>query len=374
MYGNKKQSSYFFEYFKRRLLYQPSYYAQRRRGAGGVMIPWMILLASTSAAAFVTTAFNPLSISSQRNHGSDSNSNSNSNISSNSRPTRTTIAIDSRTNDNFFFGRAYHQRLVTLLNNMTNNNIISNGNMTSCTPSSSNNISSTSSTSLSSSSSPTYTHTYEKLNDPPSRYTEAHAIFGPLKKGGHVERFHVYKLIYKNDGDNNDSNTANTLAVAAAQTQQRNNLLDNTKVEEILFADIKIGDELNGHEGIVHGGIISLLFDETFGWGYETMYRNIGSNDDDDDDDDVPMAVTANLNVDFRAPLPSGSNVIIRVYQEKIEGRKIYLSARMESRSSDGDGDEGEETILYAEANALFIRIDKNKVKLGGGKKKEEGQ
>ena len=81
------------------------------------------------------------------------------------------------------------------------------------------------------------------------------------------------------------------------------------------------------------------------------MYRILG--DKDDDDGEVPMAVTANLNVDFRAPLKSESDVIIRVFQEKMEGRKIYLKARMESP---------DRSMLYAEASALFIKIDKKKV------------
>jgi acyl-coenzyme A thioesterase PaaI-like protein len=67
-------------------------------------------------------------------------------------------------------------------------------------------------------------------------------------------------------------------------------------------------------------------------------------------DEDFPIVVTANLTVNYRSPLPAGSDVVIRVRHEKTEGRKIYVSARMESH----DG-----SVLYSEATALFITVKK---------------
>ena len=46
------------------------------------------------------------------------------------------------------------------------------------------------------------------------------------------------------------------------------------------------GDRVNGHPGIVHGGIISTVFDNTFGWLFTIL--------------DYPSSFTANLNVNFR--------------------------------------------------------------------------
>ena len=69
---------------------------------------------------------------------------------------------------------------------------------------------------------------------------------------------------------------------------------------------------------------------------------------------DLPYVVTANLTVNYRAPLPAGSNVVIRVRHEKTDGRKIYFSARMESY----DG-----SVLYSEATALFITVKKEYLK-----------
>jgi hypothetical protein len=50
---------------------------------------------------------------------------------------------------------------------------------------------------------------------------------------------------------------------------------------------VRFGNALNGHQGIVHGGITALVFDNTFGWLF-FMLR------------DVPAAFTANLSLNYR--------------------------------------------------------------------------
>jgi acyl-coenzyme A thioesterase PaaI-like protein len=171
---------------------------------------------------------------------------------------------------------------------------------------------------------PPSSYYYLKMEEP-TRFSESHAIFGPLKKKDQIERLNVYRLI--------------------VEDELNDEKCDKTKKKEIAVADIRIGKNLNGHTGIVHGGIMSLLFDDTFGWAYEAMRRSVGGSFMGDD---FPIVVTANLNVNFRKPLPAESDVVIRVYHEKSEGRKIYLSSRMESH----DG-----SVLYAEATALFIKL-----------------
>ena len=49
---------------------------------------------------------------------------------------------------------------------------------------------------------------------------------------------------------------------------------------------VKFGDKLNGHPGIVHGGIISMAIDNTFGWLFTAL--------------EYPPSFTANLNINFR--------------------------------------------------------------------------
>ncbi|ETV87650.1 hypothetical protein H257_01150 [Aphanomyces astaci] len=94
---------------------------------------------------------------------------------------------------------------------------------------------------------------------------------------------------------------------------------------------IHFGDKLCGHPGIVHGGCISTVFDELFGW---TMMWTSGK-----------LGFTANLSVNFRKPLPAEIFGIVFTDFDKLEGRKLFMKARLE----DNEG------TLYADATALFI-------------------
>ncbi len=55
---------------------------------------------------------------------------------------------------------------------------------------------------------------------------------------------------------------------------------------EEVYCIVRFGGVLNGHPNIVHGGIICLAIDNTFGW----LFIALG----------IPVAFTANLNVNFR--------------------------------------------------------------------------
>jgi len=171
------------------------------------------------------------------------------------------------------------------------------------------------------------TYYFEKMADPPQKFAESHAIFGGLRKPGHIERYNFYRRVTLSEEGNDES--------------------VSTVYQEVCVADIRIGKYLNGHDKIVHGGIISLMIDDTFGWGYEALSLAQGKSYGDKD---FPMVVTANLTVNYRAPLPAGSDIVIRVRHENTDGRKIYMSARMESH----DGN-----IIYSEATALFITVAK---------------
>ncbi len=184
---------------------------------------------------------------------------------------------------------------------------------------------------------------YEKVTDA-NGWNQSHAVFGALMKKGLIERCDMYKTvpIEKNDKQ------LDSLSIENNNINKRNN--DAPKNQEILLADIRIGKDLNGHDGIVHGGIISLLFDESFGWSFEAMpTNNVGHGANDDDENSI--VVTANLNVNYRKPLPAETNVVIRVYHEETKGRKVYLSARMENF----DG-----SIVYSDATVLFIKLKKS--------------
>jgi len=157
---------------------------------------------------------------------------------------------------------------------------------------------------------------------------ESHAIFGPLWGEGLIERYHVYKRI----------NTNNEHPQIVLQSPR-----------ELTVVDLKVGKKLNGHDGIIHGGIISLLFDEAMGWAYECLQQQ------DQIDSSGMIIVTANLTVNFRAPFLAGSEAVIRVYHNETKGRKIYFSARLESN----DG-----RVVFAEASSLFVLARKDKLRM----------
>lgn len=95
----------------------------------------------------------------------------------------------------------------------------------------------------------------------------------------------------------------------------------------------ELGDAIVGYPGIVHGGLIGAIFDQSFGI---VMAVKIG------------RAVTAQLNVTYKKTTKINQTVIIKVKIEKIEGRKVYLKSEMK----DVDG------TLLAEADSLFVKIN----------------
>jgi acyl-coenzyme A thioesterase PaaI-like protein len=148
--------------------------------------------------------------------------------------------------------------------------------------------------------------TYQRMALPEraSEYS-GHAIFGLLLGEDRIESYEVFK---------------------------RPKNADDTANANVLIALVKFGDSVDGHPGVVHGGILSLIFDEALGYGYEAI--------------GVSHAVTANLNIDFRAPVPAGAHVRVAAQLEHREGRKLFWTAQMTSL---------DQSVLYAEAKSLYI-------------------
>mmetsp|Transcript_9066 Transcript_9066/g.17091 ORF Transcript_9066/g.17091 Transcript_9066/m.17091 type:complete len:339 (-) Transcript_9066:174-1190(-) len=187
------------------------------------------------------------------------------------------------------------------------------------------------------------TYYYEKMKDPPRNLVDGHAIFGALLKPGYIERYDTYRRVtLVKDGP---------LPFDKSYVADDTTTTSNDGSKEVCVADVRIGESLNGHVGIVHGGIISLILDDTLGWGCEAM--RLSSIDNSEMQDDFSLVVTANLTVNYRKPLPAGSNFVVRVRHEKTEGRKIYFTARIESY----DGE-----TLYAEASSLFLKVKMDQI------------
>lgn len=98
-----------------------------------------------------------------------------------------------------------------------------------------------------------------------------------------------------------------------------------------------LGDDLCGHPGIVHGGCLATMLDEGLArCCFGALPHNI--------------AVTANLDINYRKPTPAGSFLVLRATTTKVEGRKAWVKGHIELLA-----DPGEEPTILAEATGLFV-------------------
>ena len=97
------------------------------------------------------------------------------------------------------------------------------------------------------------------------------------------------------------------------------------------IGDVVVGPVFQGGPGLVHGGIIALLIDHAMGC---VANRS-----------DLP-AMTVRLGLRYRRPTPLGVPLRVTVRLNRVEGRKLHLSASMAAN--------GRVTV---EADAIFLRL-----------------
>ncbi|XP_028645611.1 acyl-coenzyme A thioesterase THEM4 isoform X1 [Grammomys surdaster] len=107
-------------------------------------------------------------------------------------------------------------------------------------------------------------------------------------------------------------------------------------VEKRMVCLFQGGLHLQGVPGFVHGGAIATIIDITTGMCAIAE----------------GVAMTANLNIDYKKPIPLLSVVVVNSQLQKIEGRKLFISCTIQSI---------DEKTLYTEATALFIKLDPDK-------------
>lgn len=102
--------------------------------------------------------------------------------------------------------------------------------------------------------------------------------------------------------------------------------------ESRMRATVRFGEFHGGDNGVVHGGAITLLFDDAAGW----LCLRTGA----------PPSRTAYLNTNFRTPAPVARDLVLEVEMLRVEGRKQFVRAAV---SVDG--------VLCAEAEVLMISL-----------------
>jgi 3'-phosphoadenosine 5'-phosphosulfate synthase len=104
-----------------------------------------------------------------------------------------------------------------------------------------------------------------------------------------------------------------------------------------LVSILYLGSDLCGHPGLIHGGFLATILDESFArCSFAALPHHV--------------AVTANLNINYRAPAEANSFLVLRATTTKVEGRKAWIEGRIETLVK-----EGETPVVLAEATALFI-------------------
>ncbi|KIR60452.1 hypothetical protein I312_103460 [Cryptococcus bacillisporus CA1280] len=104
------------------------------------------------------------------------------------------------------------------------------------------------------------------------------------------------------------------------------------KDESEAVAVIHLGRALCGHDGIVHGGLLATVLDETLG---RNALLNLPSR----------IGVTANLNINYRSPCMADQFVVVKTKLVELKGRKCTAEAKMETLNGE----------VVADAKALFI-------------------
>ncbi|KAJ3111372.1 Thioesterase super member 4 [Phlyctochytrium bullatum] len=92
-----------------------------------------------------------------------------------------------------------------------------------------------------------------------------------------------------------------------------------SREEKTMVKVCKLGSSICGHKGLVHGGMISALFDDFFG---AIFFANA---------EQEYSGFTANLSIDYRFPVPAPSTVVFICWIERIDGRKVFLRGEMRS-------------------------------------------
>jgi len=106
------------------------------------------------------------------------------------------------------------------------------------------------------------------------------------------------------------------------------------------------GPGLNGHPSTLHGGVTCAILDETMGllvMLHDNNIRGAGPRD---------SLYTANLNVSYRAPVPTPSDIMVKTWLVRRQGRKWFSKGQILDK----------EGVVLAEADGLWITTARTKL------------
>ncbi|RJQ78183.1 PaaI family thioesterase [Pseudonocardiaceae bacterium YIM PH 21723] len=110
----------------------------------------------------------------------------------------------------------------------------------------------------------------------------------------------------------------------------------------VLTAEFTANKDQEGGPGYVHGGVLAGAIDEVFGGAAFTA----GS-----------IAVTGNLNIDYRRPVELHTRAIITAKVDSVDGRKVSVSGQLRLGGENGP--------LAITARGLFVQVKPSHFKFG---------
>ncbi|KAK5044421.1 hypothetical protein LTR84_011293 [Exophiala bonariae] len=141
------------------------------------------------------------------------------------------------------------------------------------------------------------------------------------------------------------SDASSGTKLASDANAHNNNPPINRGPAELIFL-LQFGERgVDGHPGVIHGGVICALLDET-------MSAVISQHLDNATPKPRGQIFTANLNTSFRAPVTTPAAVILKCWLVRRDKRKWLTKGQIEDESG----------RVLAEANAIWVLVPENKI------------
>ena len=110
-----------------------------------------------------------------------------------------------------------------------------------------------------------------------------------------------------------DDSILGALHDAGVFTRPRLMVDEGGHVQRVMLS-LRTGARTAGHPGWTHGGLTSLLMDEIAGQAYAHFVQT-----------ERGLGMTANLTVNYSAPLPTCKDLLVVAGVEKVDGRKVTI-------------------------------------------------
>lgn len=121
----------------------------------------------------------------------------------------------------------------------------------------------------------------------------------------------------------------------------KQDIIQQTQKSE-MFVFYHLGPRICGHKGIIHGGLVATLLDESLcRCGFQVLPNQVG--------------VTASLNIQYCSPTPANSYIVLKASTTAVEGRKVWVEGSTNVLPNEEDYDPEQELITTSKADLLAI-------------------